>query len=92
MGMGSGAGMGRSMNGGFGGGAGMGRGMGGGAGMGGGLGPRMGWFPAGYGSDDQVAREAGLKSVLEERAALLKAELERTEFMLKNQDRAVDVE
>ncbi|MDX9784092.1 MAG: hypothetical protein RBT72_04975, partial [Spirochaetia bacterium] len=59
-------------------GAGMGRGMGG-------FGPRMGWFPAGYGAEDQEAREAGLKSALAQRAALLKAELERTEALLKNQ-------
>ncbi|MDX9826983.1 MAG: DUF5320 domain-containing protein [Spirochaetia bacterium] len=82
MGSGGGLGMGRGMGGGFGRGAGGGFGRG----VGGGLGPRMGWFPAGYGADDLEAREEGLKSTLEQRAAFLKAELERTESMLNAQN------
>jgi len=66
----------------------MGHGAGGGFSRGSsvGIGPRMGWFPAGYGADDLEVREGGLKSTLEQRAAFLKAELERTESILNAQN------
>lgn len=81
-------GLGMGSGGGLGMGRGMGRGAGGGFGRGSGIGfgPRMGWFPAGYGADDLEIREGGLKSTLEQRAAFLKAELERTESMLNAQN------
>ena len=82
-------GRGMRRGGGFGMGAGgMGRGVGFGASLGrgmGGFGPRMGWYTAGYGTEDQEVREAGIKSTLEQRAAFLRAELEHTESLLKNQ-------
>lgn len=64
-------------------GAGRGPGFGPGYGFGGGLGRRMGWFSVGFGQAGEGA-STNIKSVLEERRALLRAELERTEDLLKN--------
>ncbi len=80
-------GRGRRKKGGFG----MGKGAGAGIGRctvratGRGFGSWMSWFPAGYGADDLQIREQGLKATLEQRAAFLRAELERTESMLNDQ-------
>lgn len=43
----------------------------------------MGWFSVGYGQTGQGAA-TNIKSVLEERRDTLRAELERTEDLLKN--------
>jgi hypothetical protein len=73
-------------------GPGRGSGYGGGAGCGFGrgvgrswcAGPRrgLGWFAAGYATDDVPTAVGGIRSALENRAAMLRAELARTESML----------
>ena len=68
---------------GFGRGFGPGRGLGYGPGFGRGLGRRMGWFSVGYGQAGEGAA-TNIKNVLEERREILRAELERTEDLLKN--------
>ena len=68
-------------------GLGLGRGFGGGRGMGRGpgrgLGRRLGWFSVGNGAPGEgPARD--IRAGLEERRALLRAELDRTEALLKS--------
>ena len=58
-----------------------GRGMGFGRGMGPGRG--LGWFTAGYQDVDEPTAGANIRSALETRAAILRAELARTEDLLK---------
>ncbi|HOX12561.1 MAG TPA: DUF5320 family protein [Spirochaetia bacterium] len=59
-----------------------GRGPGFGSGFGRGSGRRMGWFSVGYGQAGG-GPATNVKSVLEERRGFLRAELERTEDLLK---------
>lgn len=80
-GWGFGPGRGRGFARGFGPGRGLGFGLG--YGFGGGLGRRLGWFSVGYGQTGEGAA-ANIKSVLEERRALLRAELDRTEDLLRS--------
>jgi hypothetical protein len=63
-------------------GSGYGRGMG--HGMGRGFGRRLGWFGVGYGHESEDARALSLQGALEQRATYLRAELERTEALLKD--------
>ncbi len=62
-------------------GRGFGRGFGPGYGFGGGPGRRMGWYSVGYGQAGEGAA-TNIKSALEERRELLRAELERTEDLV----------
>ncbi len=59
-----------------------GRGTGCGAGFGYGRSPRPGWFAVGYGAGDEV-RDERFRGALEQRAAFLRSELQRTEALLK---------
>ncbi len=49
-----------------------------------GLGQHCGWFSAGYGIDDSQTRMSGVRSMLEQRAAFLKMELERVEALTES--------
>jgi hypothetical protein len=62
----------------------MGRGFGHGTGRG--FGRRLGWFGAGYGDESEAKglRAQGLRGSLEQRADYLRAELARTESLLKD--------
>jgi hypothetical protein len=60
-----------------------GRSMGHGMGRGRGFGRRLGWFGVGYGHESEDARAQSLRGALEQRVAYLRAELERTESLLK---------
>jgi hypothetical protein len=55
-----------------------------GIGRGRGFGRRLGWFGVGYGHESEDARAQSLHGALEQRAAYLRAELERTEALLKD--------
>ena len=57
--------------------------MGYGPGFGRGLGRGLGWFAVGYGEPGAGAA-SNIKGVLDERLAFLRAELARTEDLLKN--------
>lgn len=78
---GPGLGRGRGFGGGFG------RGMGGGPGRG--LGRRLGWFSVGYGAPGE-GPTSDIRAGLEERRALLRAELDRTEALLKSAEGGVN--
>ncbi len=84
-GRGCGPGTGRGSGRGFGGaqGRGMGNGPGYGPGFGHGLGRGLGWFAVGCG-EPAAGTASGAREILEERRAFLRAELARTEELLKN--------
>lgn len=69
-------------------GCGPGRGMGYGRGRGFGLGRGRGsgWLSVGYGAGGEVAAAADMKAALEERKAILRAELARTQALLGEAD------